>query len=529
MMHYNSTWVIYMSVSFKVLCHYFSKKTKNIYWNDETNAFFNDAKLITNNQIAFKKHFVYIGKTSMLQKELKNIENSSFILINDNELSIKDFFINKLNIMEIKNSEDIFETYNEIRDFFIEDVELEHYNVTLLKAFITGNGLQYIVKVASEILGNPIILIDLSYKILAYSSIVDITDPLWSDNIKKGYCSYDFVIAVRKMKSVQSGLKSEDPYEVMCNDSSILKLVSKVKIGSKHVGNIILLEHNRPFLLKDKKMLTLTSEILAEEMKKSNFNKNSSNVVYEDFICDLLENNINDSKMIEERIKIGNIKLGKNLSLCVFDISQYNPYGKCPEYLSDSFYSLCSSNNPVFYNDNIVIINDNTKLNINSQFMKKIKEFLSTNRIYLGISRDFSDIEKCRKYYLQAVRAIEIGKILNPKNPLILYTEVQLYDLVSSSEAHMDYTDFCDKALNILMAYDKKNHSDLYNTLFIYLKNNQNNQKASEELFIHRNTMRYRMSKIVELIHIDFSNIENIFKIYMSYKIINYLDKARIR
>src|SRR5471030_953672 len=107
-MHYNSIWVIYMSVSFKILCNYFSKKTKNIYLKDKTNVFFDDAKIIKNNQIPFKNNFIYIGKTSMLQKKLENIEDSSFILINDNDISIKDFFINKLNIIEIKTLEDIF-------------------------------------------------------------------------------------------------------------------------------------------------------------------------------------------------------------------------------------------------------------------------------------------------------------------------------------------------------------------------------------------------------------------------------------
>lgn len=508
-----------MSITFNGLCGYFSKKIKNQYLNKKEEFFLLDVKMLTNNQTFFEKNIIYIGKTSMLQEKFKDIEDTNLVLINDNNLCIKDFFLEDLNVIELKDSEDIFEIYNLTRDFFISDIEIEHYTAALFKSYIVGKGLFNIVKVASEILNNPVIVMDLSYKILAYSNIEDITDDIWIDNIKNGYCSYDFIMEVKKIKSVQDGRKSDEPYEVICKKSPILKLVSKIKINDKYVGNVILLECKRPIIKRDKEILTLTSEIVAEEMKKNVFYRNTKNVVYEDFIYDLLEDNLSGRDIVNERMKSANIKLGKKLSALVFDISKYNPSDRCCGYLRDTFNSLFPSKSSVYYNDNIVIINDNDISKFSEEFIQRVKKFLISNNIYLGISREFSDIMECRKYYLQAIKAVEFRSVISGENPIIFYSDIEIYDMLLSAYRDMEYKDFCNPVLIKLKEYDKLNNTELYKTLFIYLKNNQNIQKSSGELFIHRNTMRARLQKINELTNLDYSNVDNICNIYISYKI----------
>ncbi|MNC68173.1 Carbohydrate diacid regulator [compost metagenome] len=109
---------------------------------------------------------------------------------------------------------------------------------------------------------------------------------------------------------------------------------------------------------------------------------------------------------------------------------------------------------------------------------------------------------------------------------MVLYSDVQLYDMLSAYTQN-DYRDVCHPALLTLRDYDGKHHADLYHTLFIYLKNNRQLQKTAVELFIHRNTLRYRLQQISELIHVDLDNIDNVLKLYMSYKMTAYLDRLR--
>jgi len=48
---------------------------------------------------------------------------------------------------------------------------------------------------------------------------------------------------------------------------------------------------------------------------------------------------------------------------------------------------------------------------------------------------------------------------------------------------------------------------------------------SADDLFIHRNTMNYRLSKIQELISVDIYNRDCYMTLYFSYKILEYISK----
>lgn len=508
-----------MKISFNNICTVFSSQVKNIYTQEHVSLSFDDIKLLTNSQVIFEDNYIYIGTMSMLLKKLQSINSLNCIIINDTNINIKTFLHKNLNIIEFYHDIDIFEVYNELHEFFIKQTKLEEAKLCLLEAFVTGKGLTHLVNIASTLLQNPIIILDLSYKILACSTNIKVQDKLWLDNIKKGYCSYDFSIAVKNLKSVKLSLKTKGPYEVTCSESDTIKLVCKIKLDNKSIGNVILLKQSPSDSLKDKVLLALLSELVAKNMQRNYFYKPCKSIAYEEFLYDILKNNICDKALIQERMKISNINFSNSLFLCVFDISGYTSYKNPPNYLNNNFSSLFSYNNPIYYDGYVVIVNDNKNYQINMSFIKKVKSFLISNKIYLGISKEFNDISKCKKYYLQALRAIELIKIINPKNPIVQYEDVFLYDLVYSSKNCFELEDFSHPVLEILKAYDEKNNSELFTTLLIYLETNQSIKRTCEKLFIHRNTFRYRMNKILQLTNINFSNAEEIFKLYTSYKL----------
>ena len=47
--------------------------------------------------------------------------------------------------------------------------------------------------------------------------------------------------------------------------------------------------------------------------------------------------------------------------------------------------------------------------------------------------------------------------------------------------------------------YDKANHTQLVETLTVFLRNNENLTQTSTDLFAHRHTIRYRLEKIADI------------------------------
>ena len=73
--------------------------------------------------------------------------------------------------------------------------------------------------------------------------------------------------------------------------------------------------------------------------------------------------------------------------------------------------------------------------------------------------------------------------------------------------------------------YDYENQTDFYTTLATYLQNNQNAVSTSNLMFLHRNTIKYRIDKIIELTDLDLNNKDQVFNLLFSYKIKRYLYK----
>ena len=61
-----------------------------------------------------------------------------------------------------------------------------------------------------------------------------------------------------------------------------------------------------------------------------------------------------------------------------------------------------------------------------------------------------------------------------------------------------------------------------------YIEEGGNVVQSANKLFIHRNTMNYRLNKIKEIGNIDLDNGDEIFGLSMSIKILDYLESVNL-
>ena len=69
-----------------------------------------------------------------------------------------------------------------------------------------------------------------------------------------------------------------------------------------------------------------------------------------------------------------------------------------------------------------------------------------------------------------------------------------------------------------LLSYDAANGTNYYEILKQYFRNNFNIQKTAKALYIHRNTLTYRLQHLKELLKFDFdfeNNTDALFTLYL--------------
>ncbi|MFA9422366.1 MAG: PucR family transcriptional regulator [Sedimentibacter sp.] len=515
-----------MSVNFVGLCEFFTKKTKAVYMGSEANISFIDVELVTDKQTEFLENYIYVGNASMFNGKFDQINNSCIILVNDESTLLENFTDNKGAIIEINENENILEIYEEVRTFFRKDVKYNQFKILLLEGLLSGEGIYKIINIASKFIGNPLIAIDLSYKVLANSPIEKITDLLWIDNVKKGYCSYEFISELTKLESLKKGRKTSYPFEVTCPESPNKKVVFKIEVNGKIIGNIILIECAKKIDPNDYDYLMLISEIISMELEKKQFYRNTRNVLSEEILYDLLENNVKNKDIINERIKNGSLEFSSHIEVLVVDISNYDfKHSIYARYLDSKLANLFPRSKSIYYNGDVIIINDRKSFPEGLGGKEKIREFLLENKLKMGMSNEFSSLEDCSIYYHQAKKSLKTGDILEPEKCMYQYEDIQPYNFIYMAKEQIIKEDFYNDSLYMLKMYDDENSSELYKTLYIYLKNNHNITRTAEEMFIHRNTLRYRLEKIVDILGVDLDGNDISFKLYYAYKSMDFYKK----
>ena len=78
--------------------------------------------------------------------------------------------------------------------------------------------------------------------------------------------------------------------------------------------------------------------------------------------------------------------------------------------------------------------------------------------------------------------------------------------MVAAIKDSTDVTGMLHPALDRLAAYDRENQADFLHTLEIYLENDCNAQKCGRLLFLHRNSLVYRIRRIQDIGGFDLSD-----------------------
>ena len=115
----------------------------------------------------------------------------------------------------------------------------------------------------------------------------------------------------------------------------------------------------------------------------------------------------------------------------------------------------------------------------------------------IGYSDSFREMGKLSIYYRQAVLAAAYAS--SSGRGILPYHHVSVPHLLREAEQAVSRDLFLHPAVRVLEEYDSANHTEFLKTLYIYLKNERRTTETVKELYIHRNSLLYRLERIREI------------------------------
>lgn len=137
----------------------------------------------------------------------------------------------------------------------------------------------------------------------------------------------------------------------------------------------------------------------------------------------------------------------------------------------------------------------------------------------VGASSVFSDFNELGLARQQAQCSSSYARKNQIGAGLAEYNDYKLQDLLTRAKEEFPLSPFCDDVLLQIRAHDRAFQTEYEQTLRTFLSNGQSIQTTAEHLFLHKNTVLYRIGKLRELFGIDFKNHRQLAQLYCSFLI----------
>ena len=165
-------------------------------------------------------------------------------------------------------------------------------------------------------------------------------------------------------------------------------------------------------------------------------------------------------------------------------------------------------------------ITDDESVEELTQYAQALQETLmgeTAHQMIIGVGRGCHMLEELRESYAEARRAIEVGRTFKPEESIYVYSRLILECFLM--ELPQDISAYYHSLL-----FNRKNqrlfNEEMLYTIDMFFKKDLNLSDTARQLYIHRNTLVYRLDKVQKQTGLDLRSFEDAvtFKILMELK-----------
>ncbi|HWI60839.1 MAG TPA: PucR family transcriptional regulator ligand-binding domain-containing protein [Symbiobacteriaceae bacterium] len=146
--------------------------------------------------------------------------------------------------------------------------------------------------------------------------------------------------------------------------------------------------------------------------------------------------------------------------------------------------------------------------------------------LHIGIGQFHPDYMSWPAAYREAREALEIGGHAAAET-VSHYDDLGVFRLLARVQETAELERFANDVLGELLEYDEKHASNLVETLTGFIRADGNLQQAAANLFVHYNTLRYRLQRISEIQGLRFDSVRDMAQADVALKAYRVLQSRR--
>lgn len=382
----------------------------------------------------------------------------------------------------------------------------------ILNALIDRKGIQHLTDAASRVLGNPMLLYDMSGKVLATSQCPG-DEEIWDQLLHEGNLITEYTRIVEKAGIFEQLVSCDAPVISKLPFSSYRMMGCRVRDKDGPIGIVGVVERT-PFGSDDEDLLVIVCKSILFEMLYSERTAMQS-VPYFSIFKDIIEKASTEQDIIE-RCRVSGLSFPKSMQLIAVKSADLRSSLSLYLMRDTLTNTLPASAFCIIYDDSLISVVD--KKYVTRDLIKSIQAVVGGSDTRIGISRPFDDIMNLSDAFGEMLAIQRVYQKLEVDSLIIYYEDILLYHFMELASHGANLERFCRPEIRRIEEYDQKYGTSLKESVEAYLESGRNIQRAARKMNIHKNTLRYRLERVETIFEIDLTNENTCFNLQFSLR-----------
>ncbi len=390
--------------------------------------------------------------------------------------------------------------------------------------------LEDIAERISEVLECPITIEDVNHRLLAYSTHDDCTDPARISTIIGRRVPEKVINSLWKDGVIPKLLETDEPVRVKQIDEVGLgdRVAISIWRNNEVLGFIWALEIKKTLSDEELELLKMAAQAVKNKLLNLHARKTKREERNQEFFWKLLTGHISNETEMQEGFHKVHVSIPSVYSvlICKLQTEITDSIEKQLQYLLETTQKVQTLLWTTDYDQVIMLIAPDEKqplqdLKLFLQWtVTQLKERFMIQQVRTSIGGIYTNLSNIEKSYREALSVLSIkDRFPAETEDLDSYAELGIYQYLDLFYEKRKNDGFVNYSLNKLKEYDKKHHTNLVETLEVYLDHDSNVNAAAQKLNVHINTLSYRLKRIKQIAEIDLENPNHKMTMYLDMKV----------
>lgn len=393
---------------------------------------------------------------------------------------------------------------------------LTHQN-KILNALTEGRGFQGIAQELGHILKRPVLITNAAFRVIGTYSQVE--------------------ISVGNLLKIKFTGDTSVPCAIVLEKKGEIPSYFQRITGQNHRFQGFLSIFQITELSEEEKSLIAQAALLcALEFAKDDSILKAQREYKDAFIYDLIYSNFDSVKDILSRGEIWGWNLNQPHVVFVFEVEEYQDFTS-DRHLMEVIYQIVETElekiteNPILMKKqgqliSIVPVEKNLSSKENKTLIKKWAEKIlsavsvrvNNRKIGIGIGRTYSSPNDIFRSFQEAKVALELGWLMEEQSQIYFFKDLGLVRILYHHD-QQELREFYNETLGELDRPDHDQGTELMKTLEEYIQHQFDLKSTAQSLFLHPNTLRYRLKKIEDILEVNLDALDTRFDLVTAFKI----------